>query len=136
MLALGLVLAFGAGQQAWAAQQQEDDSVYRWGRWAVLSPAAGGDSYEGSETPDAANNARPSDASAFQPEIASVGVPPAQPTQPPVLVPNPPGNPPPSGDPRGTPPPIISPIVVPNPPVTAPPSGDPRGTPPPILVNN
>jgi len=74
--ALGLVLALGAGQEAWAAQQQEEDSVYRWGRWAVLSPAAGGDSYEGSETPDAANNARPGEASEFQPVVASVGTPP------------------------------------------------------------
>ena len=114
LVALGLVLALCAGQEAWAAQQQEEDSVYRWGRWAVLSPAAGGDSYEGSETPDAANNARPSDASAFQPEIASVGVPPVQPpiqppvqppvTLPPVVVANPPGALPPIGDGRVRPP--------------------------------
>ena len=109
--ALGLVLALGAGQEAWAAQQQEEDSVYRWGRWAVLSPAAGGDSYEGSEKPDAANNARPSDASAFQPEVASVGVPPVQPPieppvalLPPTVQPNPPGASPPIGDGRVRPP--------------------------------
>lgn len=103
----GLALVLGAGQQVFAAQQVEEDSVYQWGRWAVLSPAAGGDSYEGSVTPDAANNARPGDASEFQPELASVGVPPVQPppgigdinpdipvvTQPPTLptFPAPPG---------------------------------------------
>jgi len=88
LVAIGLVLASSAGQQAWAAQQKEEDSVYRWGRWAVLSPAAGGDSYEESVTPDAANNARPGDAQEFQPEVASVGVPP--PVQPPVQPPGPP----------------------------------------------
>ncbi len=131
LVALGLVLALGAGQQAWAAQQQEDDSVYRWGRWAVLSPAAGGDSYRGQVTPDAANNARPSDASAFQPVVAGVGVPPVQPpieppvvALPPVVVPNPPGNPPPVGGPRqGLLPP---PVVTPNPPGSTPPVGGPR----------
>jgi hypothetical protein len=86
--ALGLVLVFSTGQQAWAAQQKEEDSVYRWGRWSVLSPAAGGDSYEGSVTPDAANNARPSDADEFQPKVASVGIPPVQPPiEPPVQPP-------------------------------------------------
>ena len=107
--ALGLVLALGAGQEAWAAQQQEEDSVYRWGRWAVLSPAAGGDSYEGSETPDAANNARPGEASEFQPVVASVGVPP------PI---RPPG------------PPSIGPVDPTTPIVTAPPNLPTFPTPP------
>jgi len=138
LIALGLLLAFGAGQEAWAAQQKEDDSVYRWGRWAVLSPAAGGDSYEGALTPDAANNARPGDASEFQPVVASVGTPipppiqPPQPPQPPVVVPNPPGQPPPPGGPRGT----LPPVVVPNPPGASPPPGGPRGTLPPVVVQN
>ena len=116
--ALGLVLALGAGQQAWAAQQQEEDSVYRWGRWAVLSPAAGGDSYEESVTPDAANNARPGEASEFQPVVASVGTPtpPVPSPQPPVAVP---GFPPPTG---GLRPPGSQPG---SPPTAAP------GTPPP-----
>ena len=81
--ALGLVLALGAGQQAWATQQKEEDSVYQWGRWSVLSPAAGGDSYQAALTPDAANNARPSDADEFQPKVASVGT---TPVPPPVVV--------------------------------------------------
>ena len=89
--ALGLVLALSAGQQAWAAQQQEEDSVYRWGRWAVLSPAAGGDSYEGQVTPDAANNARPGEASEFQPVVAAIGTPPVPPVQPPSIGPDPGG---------------------------------------------
>jgi len=116
LVTIGLVLASSAGQQAWAAQQKEDDSVYRWGRWAVLSPAAGGDSYEESVTPDAANNARPGDAQEFQPEVASVGVPP--PVQPPIVPP--------------VQPPIVTapPTVQPNPPGALPPIADGRVRPP------
>ena len=122
LVALGLVLALGAGQEAWAAQQEED-SVYRWGRWAVLSPAAGGDSYEESVTPDAANNARPGDAQEFQPEVASVGLPPAQPpVQPPVQPP---------AEPPVVPPVVLAPPTVqPNPPGALPPIGDGRVRPP------
>ncbi len=119
LVALGLVLALGAGQQAWAAQQQEEDSVYRWGRWAVLSPAAGGDSYKGQVTPDAVNNARPSDASAFQPVVAGVGTPPVA-QLPPTVEPNPPGQLPPIGGGRPREP---VPVVTPNSPVTDPPIG-------------
>jgi len=82
-VALGLVLVVGVGQQAWAMQQKEEDSVYQWGRWAVLSPAAGGESYQAALTPDAANNARPSDADEFQPKAEGTGTPPVQP---PVVV--------------------------------------------------
>ena len=42
LVAIGVVVALGAGQQVVAAQKKEEDSVYKWGRWAVLSPAAGG----------------------------------------------------------------------------------------------
>ena len=90
MRLVALVLVFGASQEVWAAQQKENDSVYRWGRWAVLSPAAGGDSYKSSVTPDAANNARPGDAVEFQPVVASVGspiVPPVRPPGPPSIGP-------------------------------------------------
>ncbi|GMQ88172.1 MAG: hypothetical protein BMS9Abin08_1399 [Gammaproteobacteria bacterium] len=87
LVALGLVLALGAGQEAWAAQQKEEDSVYQWGRWSVLSPAAGGDAYKAALAPDAANNARPGEADEFQPEVASVGTPPIEPPiEPPVDV--------------------------------------------------
>jgi len=82
-VALGLVLVVGVGQQALATQQKEDDSVYRWGRWSVLSPAAGGESYQAALTPDAANNARPSDADEFQPKVEGTGTPPVTP---PVVV--------------------------------------------------
>jgi hypothetical protein len=119
--------------QAGMAQAKEEDSAYQWGRWAVLSPAAGGaEPYVAPDTPGAEFNARPGDASQFQPEILSVGTP----SGPPGVVPNPPGNPPPSGDPRGTPPPIIPPGVVSNPPGSVPPTGDPRGSPPPIVGSN
>jgi hypothetical protein len=134
---LAAAMILGISQSASAAQAKEEDSVYQWGRWAVLSPAAGGaEPYAAVDTPGAEFNARPGDASEFQPEIASIEVPPIPPAGPPSVVPNPPGNPPPSGDPRGTPPPILSPPVVgTNPPGTPPPSGDPRGTPPPILTS-
>ena len=80
-VALGLALALAAGQ-CWATQQKkEEDSVYQWGRWSVLSPAAGGTTYQASVTPDAANNARPSDADEFQPKIVGTG-----PEPPPAVV--------------------------------------------------
>ncbi len=126
LVTLGLVLALGAGQEAWAAQQKVEDSVYQWGRWSVLSPAAGGEAYKAALAPDAANNARPGDASEFQPVVASVGTQPVQPVQPPIVVPNPPGALPPPGDPRTLPVVILPPVVVPNPPGSQPP-GDPRG---------
>ncbi|MGD8842404.1 MAG: hypothetical protein PVJ83_02925 [Gammaproteobacteria bacterium] len=54
----------------------EQDSVYQWGRWAVLSPAAGGaEPYQAASTPGAEFNARPGDASEFQPELAGLGIP-------------------------------------------------------------
>ena len=60
--------------QTGLAQAKEEDSAYHWGRWAVLSPAAGGaEPYVAVKTPGAEFNARPGDASQFQPEILSVG---------------------------------------------------------------
>jgi hypothetical protein len=110
--------------QAGLAQAKEEDSAYQWGRWAVLSPAAGGaEPYVAPDTPSAEFNARPGDASQFQPEILSVGTAPEPPVQPPIVVPNPPGQPPPPGGPRGT----IPPVVTPNPPGAPPPTGGPRG---------
>lgn len=45
LLALGIsiVLAGVSGGVAAVAKDADDDSVYRWGRWAVLAPAAGGE---------------------------------------------------------------------------------------------
>jgi hypothetical protein len=111
--------------QTGLAQAKEEDSAYHWGRWAVLSPAAGGaEPYVAVKTPGAEFNARPGDASQFQPEILSTGTPPPPPLQPPIVVPNPPGSPPPIGDPReGL---LQPPVVTPNPPSGSPPVGDPR----------
>jgi len=121
-LTIGIVL--GASQLTVAAQAKETDSVYQWGRWAVLSPAAGGvQPFVAARAPGADHNARPGDAG-FQPEVLGGGAPPG----PPVVVLNPPGNPPPIGDPRDTPPgetPIGPPVVVPGLP-GSPPVGDPR----------
>jgi len=110
--------------QTGLTQAREEDSAYQWGRWAVLSPAAGGaEPYVAVNTPGAEFNARPGDASQFQPEILSTETPPPPPVQPPIVVPNPPGQPPPPGGPRGT----IPPVVTPNPPGAPPPTGGPRG---------
>ena len=68
LVALGVVLALGGSQAVWAAQQKEEDSAYQWGRWAVLSPAAGGEPYVAPQEPDAAKNARPGEADEFQPK--------------------------------------------------------------------
>lgn len=73
LVAVGVALALSAGQ-AVAATQQEEDSVYQYGRWAVLSPAAGaGEPYVAAMTPDAANNLRPEEG--FGPELTAVEVP-------------------------------------------------------------
>lgn len=121
LVALGVALALSAGQ-AVAATPQEGDSVYQYGRWAVLSPAAGaGQPYVAAVTPDAANNLRPEEG--FSPVV--LGSEPV--VEPPGVVPNPPGNPPPSGDPRGPQPPEV--VLNPGP---QPPVGDPRT--PPVVV--
>ena len=69
VIVLGFGLLMGAGQTV-CAEQETQDSVYKWGRWAVLSPAAGGgEPYVAALEPDAANNARPGEASEFQPTV-------------------------------------------------------------------
>jgi hypothetical protein len=125
VLAAGVVLSAAHG--AVAAQQAEEDSAYRWGRWAVLSPAAGGaEPYVQVATPGADFNARPGDASDFDPVVVLGGETPPPPAfLPPVVEPNPPGNPPPVGGPReGLLP--QPPLVDQNPPGAPPPVGGPR----------
>jgi hypothetical protein len=69
-------LLLAAAPLAFSAQQASQDSVYKWGRWAVLSPAAGGaEPYQAASEPGAEYNARPGDASEFQPELAGLGPP-------------------------------------------------------------
>ena len=120
LIALAISTALAIGQSA-VAQEPAGDSAYQWGRWAVLSPAAGGEPFSAPDAPGAAYNVRPGDL--YGPEVASLGEPPVPPVRPPVVVPNPPGQPPPSGGPRGT----IPPPVVTNPPGAPPPTGGPRG---------
>ncbi|HFD81333.1 MAG TPA: hypothetical protein ENK05_13215 [Gammaproteobacteria bacterium] len=110
LVALGVILALGAGQAIGAQKQKEEDSVYQWGRWAVLSPAAGGEPYRQPVTPVAEFNARPGDASEFQPLVAEVGQPPG-------------GGPGPVDDPRDR--------LPPKPPVPPPVLDDPRDRLPP-----
>ena len=76
VIVLGFGLLMGAGQTVRAEQEKAQDSVYQWGRWAVLSPAAGGEPYVAALEPDAANNARPGEASEFQPTVILSGAPP------------------------------------------------------------
>ena len=117
LISIGLALA--SAHPVMAAQQSEGDSVYKWGRWAVLSPAAGGaEPYTDASTPGADFNARPGDAQPFQPLLAGVD---STPIPPPSVVPNPPGSPPPIGDPR-----LRPPSVSPNPVGSEPPVGDGR----------
>ena len=113
-LALTATLAMG---QNVVAQETTEDSAYQWGRWAVLSPAAGGEPFRAPDAPGSDFNARPSDADAFQPGIASIsgGLPPS--ISPPSVVPNPGGSPP-IGDGRDRP--------VVTTPGTTPPVGDGR----------
>ena len=66
-----LVLLAAGAQTVWAERAAVQDSVYEWGRWALLSPAAGGEPYVAALPPDAANNARPGEASEFQPKSRS-----------------------------------------------------------------
>jgi len=64
----GFALSMVLGSVANAANKKDEDSAYQWGRWAVLSPAAGGAPYVAPPAPDAAFNARPGDPG-FQPEV-------------------------------------------------------------------
>jgi hypothetical protein len=85
LVAIGVVVALGAGQQVVAAQKKEEDSVYQWGRWAVLSPAAGGPPpYVAALAPDAVNNARPEEADEFSPKVLLGEVEPPEPPEPPI----------------------------------------------------
>ncbi len=113
VLAMAATLSQGA-----MAQEASKDSAYQWGRWAVLSPAAGGQAYQAPSEPGADNNYRPGDF--YDPQVQALVAPPVGP---PTIVPNPPGNPPLVGDPRGERP-ILPPFVVPNPLGAI---GDPRG---------
>ncbi len=84
LMAAGLGLTLVQGAQA--AQPQEGDSVYRWGRWAVLSPAAGGNEpFVVANMPGTQYNPLPCDAG-FCPDVT------LQPPSPPP--------PPPTDDPR------------------------------------
>lgn len=71
LVVVAVGLALGGAQLASAAKHKdEEDSVYEWGRWAVLSPAAGGEPYRGANEPDASNNVRPDGADEFSPKVA------------------------------------------------------------------
>lgn len=97
-----VLMALGVSFSANAAPQKEDDSAYKWGRWAVLSPAAGGEPYVAPLTPDAVNNARPETAIEFEAEVLAGDEPPV--IDPPVV-----------DDPRDRLPPRVEPPVADDP---------------------
>ena len=117
LIALATTAAMTLSQSAFA-QEPAGDSAYQWGRWAVLSPAAGGEPFRAPDDPGAYYNVRPGDL--YGPEVASLGV--QTPVQPPL---QPPVQPP-------VQPPIVlaPPTVQPNPPGALPPIGDGRVRPP------
>ena len=116
-------------------QDQDEDSVYTWGRWEVLAPAAGGTPPVSVPQFEAPVQLRAGDSAALTGEFENV-----EPAEAPVVVPNPPSAPPPSGDPRTSLPVVEEPVVVPNSPSAPPPSGDPRMSQPvveePVVVPN
>jgi len=100
LIALAISTALAIGQSA-LAQEPAGDSAYQWGRWAVLSPAAGGEPFRAPDDPGADYNVRPGDL--YGPEVLSTQAPPVIQT-PPQVVANPPGQLPPIGDGRVRPP--------------------------------
>jgi hypothetical protein len=69
---MGLCVA----HSVFAVQQKEEDSAYRWGRWAVLSPAAGGtEPYVAANEPETQYNPRPCDVNGFCAEVQTTSVP-------------------------------------------------------------
>lgn len=123
-VALGLILT---GPLQAAGSAQEKDSVYSWGRWEVLAPAAGGVPSVSAMQIETGVELRPGDAASLTPGFEAAESPSGPAVDEPVVVPNPPDSPPPVGDPRTDPPVVGEPIVVPNPPDAPPPTGGPRG---------
>ena len=76
LIALAISTALAIGQSA-VAQEPAGDSAYQWGRWAVLSPAAGGEPFSAPDAPGAAYNVRPGDL--YGPEVLSTQAPPVGP---------------------------------------------------------
>jgi hypothetical protein len=94
IIALAVTTVLTVGQSA-LAQEPAGDSAYQWGRWAVLSPAAGGEPFRAPDDPGAEFNVRPGEF--YGPEVQSTLAPPVNP---PITDP---------GDrPRPTPPPIVN----------------------------
>lgn len=68
-----------------AETEGDDDSVYSYGRWAVLSPAAGGGEPYVAALMPAAENLRPEESDDLEPEVVRFEVPTIpEPTDPPV----------------------------------------------------
>ncbi len=59
LIALGITAALsGVSSSSYAAQEKEIDSAFQWGRWAVLSPAAGNPEYQAVSLAGAGNSDR------------------------------------------------------------------------------
>lgn len=103
---VGFLFLLGfAGAAVAGAPGEESDSVYSWGRWETLAPAAGGVPDVSALQLETGVELRPGDAAVLTPGLRSDppgdggSEPPAQ-VEEPVVVPNPPDSAPPVGDPR------------------------------------
>ncbi len=74
LVAAAVSVAVLAAVPVWGKSQnieEESDSVYRWGRWAVLSPAAGGEETRAIQR-DTGNDLRPGEAGENTPDLIAV----------------------------------------------------------------
>lgn len=106
LMALATTAALTLGQSA-VAQEPAGDSAYQWGRWAVLSPAAGGEPFRAPDEPGADFNVRPGEL--FGPEVLSSNTPPVADDPRDRLPPRPTLPPPGATDPRDRLPPRPTP---------------------------
>jgi hypothetical protein len=115
LIALGVSIALfgGAWETAVAKKTDEEDSVYRWGRWAVLAPAAGGEEVIAA-APAGTSNLGRCESAANCPDPQDVPPEEPPPEEPPPVEP-PPVEPPPVDPPPVEPPPVEPPPVDPPP---------------------
>lgn len=131
-----LLLAAVCAAPASAATQSDKDSVFSWGRWETLNPAAGGLPDPTPQLSVQGVNLRPEDSQQLTPQIQTTGgggggTPPAGPPSVPGVVPVDPNQPIGSGPPSPPPPPPGVPGVVPVNPNQPIGSGPPSPPPPP-----
>ncbi len=109
-----LLLAVACAAPAFAASQAEEDSVFSWGRWQTLNPAAGGLPAPAPVLSVQGVDLRPEDSQQLAPRLQPTGggggTPPAGPPSVPGVVPVDPNQPVGSGPPSPPPPPPAGPL--------------------------